>query len=73
MRRFIDMPAWPDEEKFDGQALVLLIERGLAAIDGIMTIAVYDNATGRAVRTNLNNAGRVIDVLPIADVAGREH
>ncbi len=36
MGRLIDMPAWADEEKFDGQTLGLFIERRLASRDCII-------------------------------------
>ena len=68
MRRLIDMPAWTDEEKFDGQTLGLFIERRLSSRDGIIGCPVHDMATGGAVWQDLNDAGRVTHVLPVADV-----
>ena len=62
------MPAWADEEKFDGQTLGLLIERRLASRDRIIGCPVHDMTTGCAVWQDLNNAGRVTHVLPVAHV-----
>ena len=69
MGRLIDMPAWADEEKFDGQTLGLFIERRLSSRDGIIGCPVHDMATGGAAWQDLNDAGRVIHILPFADVA----
>ena len=68
MRRLIDMPAWTDEEKFDGQTLGLFIEGGLAPGDRIIGCPVHDMAAGRAVWQDLNDAAWVTHVLPVADV-----
>ena len=68
MGRLIDMPAWAGEEKFDGQTLGLFIERGLASGDRIIGRPVHDMAAGCAIWQDLNDAGRVTDVLPVADV-----
>lgn len=67
------MPAWTEEEKFDGQTLGLFIERGLATIDCIIADPVHDLATRRPVGKYLNNAGWVIYVLPIADISGADN
>ena len=69
MGRLIDMPAWTDEEKLDGQALGLFIERRLASCDGIIGGTVHDMATGRAAWQDPDDAGRVTHVLPLADVS----
>jgi hypothetical protein len=68
MRRLIDVPAWTDEEEFDGKTLGLFIERGLASGDGIVGRPVHDVATGCAVWQDLNDAARVTHILPVADV-----
>ena len=62
------MPAWTDEEEFDGQTLRLFIERRLASGDCIIGCPVHDMATGQAVWQDLDDAGRVTHVLPVADV-----
>ena len=62
------MPAWTDEEKFDGQTLSLFIECGLASCDGIIGGPMNDMAAGRAVWQDLNDAAWVTHVLPVADV-----
>ena len=67
------MPAWTEEEKFDGQTLGLFIERGLATTDSIMAAPVYDLATCRPVGKYLNNADWVIHILPIADKSGADN
>ena len=73
MGRLIDMPGWADEEKFDGQTLGLFIERRLASRDGIIGCPVHDMAAGHAVWQDLNDAGRVPHVLPVADVRGTDN
>ena len=40
------MPAGTEEEKFDRQSLGLLIERGLASSNGVMSGPIHDLATG---------------------------
>ena len=46
MGRLIDVPAWTDEEKFDGQTLGLFIERSLASGNRIIGRPVHDMAAG---------------------------
>ena len=67
------MPAWTEEEKFDGQTFSLFIERGLPTIDCIMAGPAHDLATRRPVGKYLNNADLVICVLPIADISGADN
>ncbi len=68
MWRLIDVPAWAEQEKFDGKPIGLLIERSLGTGDVIIGRPVHNPATGRAVGKYLNNAFRVFHVLPIADI-----
>lgn len=68
MGRLIDMPTWAEEEKFDCQTLGLFVERRVASRDGVIGCPVHDVATGRAVWQDLNDAGRVSHVLPVADI-----
>ena len=66
---FIDVPTWTQKEKLNGQVSRFLVERGLTAIDGVVANPVYDLATPRAVRQNLDNAGRVVHILPVTDIS----
>ena len=66
---FIDMPTWTKKEKLNGQVFRLLVERGLTAIDGVVANPVYDLATPRAVRQNLDDAGRVVYILPVTNIS----
>jgi hypothetical protein len=65
---FIDMPTWTQKEKLNGQVSRFLVVRGLTAIDGVVANPVYDLATPRAVRQNLDDAGRVVHILPVTDI-----
>ena len=66
---FIDMPTWTEKEKLNGKVSRFLVERGLTAVDGVVANPVYDLATPRAVRQNLDNAGRVVHILPVTDIS----
>jgi hypothetical protein len=73
VRCFIDMPTWTEKEKLNGQVSRLLVERGLTTVDGVVANPVYDLATPRAVRQNLDNAGRVVYILPVTDISGADN
>ena len=48
----------------------LFVECGSAAVDGVVANSVHDIAASSAVRQNLDNAGGIVHILPIADISG---
>jgi hypothetical protein len=62
------MPTRAEEEKLDGKPLGLLIESSPATVERIIAYAVHNSATRRPVGQYLNNALRVLYILPIADI-----